>query len=171
MRTTIFTVLMTLAATFALNTAPAQAQMMPNWSGAMNQMIQQNMAFDAFMHQQAQAAAMQFLQDRIQYRMRTGDWGYLPGPVSPGELSRSISELNGAYDDYNRSWMQNSERQSDAVERWTNGAIRGNWYYQSPDGGAVHNLPYDHNVYNQENGYLYPGYAPGGENLYPVYPW
>lgn len=148
----------------------AQAQMMPNWSAGMNQMIQQNMAFDAQMHQAAINAANQFFQDRMQYRMQTGDWGYLPAPVTPGQLSQSIAGMNAAFDDYNNAMMDNSARQDAAVGRWITGAVRDQWYYQSPETGHMQTLPHYSDVYNVQNGEIYPGYTQGGDNMYPVHP-
>jgi len=148
----------------------ANGQMMPNYSAAMNQMIQQNMAFDAQMHQAAINAANQFFQDRMRYRMQTGDWGYLPGPVSAGQLSQSIAEMTDAFDDYNVGMMENSARQDAAVGRWITGAVRDEWYYQNPETGHMQTLPHYWDTYNVQNGEIYPGYIQGGDNMYPVYP-
>ena len=144
----------------------AHAQMMPNWAGPMNQMIQQNMAFDAQMHQNAINTANQFFLNRLNDRIRTGYWGYLPGPVSPGQLSQSIGEMNQAFDDYNQSWARNSDVQSQAVNRWDHAVLRGEDFYGNPSDGSVYSLPYDFQNYNVEAGTIYPGYVPGGENLY-----
>ena len=123
-----------------LSGTEARAQWMPNTAGPMNQMMQQNMMFDAAMAQHAQNAVRQEFLRRQRYRQATGYTGYIPGPVSPGQLSDSIGEMNDAFDDYNRGWQQNSQRQMDATERWNYGAVRGVDVYN--DHGEHRELPY-----------------------------
>jgi len=139
MRTTIF-VAVCIGIVPLFGGAEAQAQMMPNWGAAMNQMIQQNMAFDAAMAQVAQQAARQYFEDVQRFRQATGYWGYIPGPVSPAQVSQSISEANQAFDSYIQSLMQNSQRQSDAVGRYSQQAILGLQGYIGPTGYIE--LPY-----------------------------
>lgn len=119
----------------------ARAQWMPNWAGPMNQMMQQNMMFDAAMAQNAQNAVMQEFLRRQRFRQATGYTGHIPSPVSPGQLSDSIGEMNEAFDDYNRGWSQNSQRQWDATGRYDMGAVRGEQVYVDLLGGPVE-LPY-----------------------------
>jgi len=119
----------------------ARAQWMPNTAGPMNQMMQQNMMFDAAMAQHAQNVANQVFLQMQRYRQQTGYRGFLPGPVSPAQVSRSIGEMNDAFDGYNQSWQQNSDRQWEAGRRYGMGAIRGEQEYYDPGMGPVA-LPY-----------------------------
>jgi len=149
-----------------LGATEARAQWMPNWAGPMNQMMQQNMMFDAAMAQHARNVAMQEFLRRQRFRQATGYTGYIPGPVSPGQLSRSIGEMNEAFEGYNQSWQQNSQRQWDATGRYDMGAVRGEQVYVDPMGGTVE-LPYGpERTYGNGLGEYWrggPGYDPNVE--------
>jgi hypothetical protein len=146
----------------AIQTSQAQ-----DFGGGLGQIVHDNVAFDAAMQQRAADIAQQFLQDRTAYRMQTGDWSYIPGPVSAADVSRSISEMNDAFQRYNDSWHQTSARQSAALERWST-AFRGDWYYTNPQTGQTVTLPYAANsyTYDPQSGYV-PGYNYGGNSFTP----
>ena len=118
----------------------ARAQMMPNWAGPMGQMMQQNMMFDAAMAQHIDNVALQYFYGLQDFRQATGYQGYIPGPFSPGDVSRSIAGANQAFDDYNQSWAENSQRAWDATGRYARGAVRGMEGYLGPNGYV--DLPY-----------------------------
>ena len=147
----------------------ASAQMMPNWGGAMNQMIMQNMAFDNMMHQNAINTAQNVYNQLQDFRRRTGYTGHIQ-VANPHRTQQAIAEMNQAFDDYNNSMRHNSNVQDAAVGRWDRQAIRGEQFYGNPETGMMYELPYDHDVYNERGGDVMSGYAPGGNNLYPVYP-
>lgn len=147
----------------------AKAQMMPNWGAGLNGIIQQNQMFDQQMQQQADQAVQAWLQQRMAYRLRTGDWGYLPGPVSAMDLSRSIGELNNVYQGYNDAAFHNSQVTDEALRRWSQ-AYRGYGDYVDPYSGTTYELPNNYGAYNiGDNGSIYPGYLQGNTNLYPYY--
>lgn len=149
---------------------PAKAQDMPNWGDGLGNILQQNLAFDAAMEQNAANFCTQWYLDRQAYRMRTGDWGYLPGPVSPMDASRSISELNQTYERNNAAWYDNSNRMDHAAGRFADEAIMGYAPYADPYGGGSVSLPYVPDSYTAgPYGVWVPGYSDGGTNLYPVY--
>jgi hypothetical protein len=146
---------------FASNNARAQ-------SLGLGDIVQQNLAFDAYARQQAGEIAQQFLTDRWNYRVQNNDWGYIPGPVSPMDVSRSIGELNRTYENNNAAWHENSQRIDAALDRWHT-AFRGDWYYADPDTGNMQVLPYTVDSYTSGPwGYTYEGYTPGGTNYLPV---
>ena len=102
--------------------------------------------------------------------MATGDWGYIPGPVSPMDVSRSIRELNAVYQSSNDAWHQQSARLDAARQRWST-AFRGDWYYANPYTGHVVTMPYTTDSYTADPhnyGDLSSGYTPGGENYLQV---
>ena len=145
------------------------AQMIPNWGAAMNQMIMQNMAFDNMMHRNAINTGQQVFRGLQDFRARTG----YQGPIQvadPNRMFQSIADMQNAFYAYNNSMARNSQVQDEAVGRWIRGAIRETDVYGSPETGAMYELPYHHDVYNERGGDVMPGYAPGGNNLYPVYP-
>jgi hypothetical protein len=41
------------------------------------------------------------------------------------------------------------------MQRYTEGAIRGNWFYQNPYDGSVYTLPYRDGYYTNGNGSFY----------------
>jgi hypothetical protein len=97
-----------------------------------------------------------------------------PLPFNAMTISNSITAGSEAALGYVRNSQVNSNRQLDAVGRWTTGAVQGNWYYGSQYGPSydpnVYVMPYTSGpgVYHNVNGYMYQGYNPGYENYYPV---
>lgn len=55
---------------------------------------------------------------------------------------RAARTVQEGYDSHNRAWEQNSQRQTQATEAWTNGAIRGVAPYVNPQTGQSVQLPY-----------------------------
>jgi hypothetical protein len=156
-----------LAAACLFSFVAIQSSQAQDYSWGLGDIVQQNIAFDAMAQQRAAEIAQQFLRDRTAYRMQTGDWGYIPGPVSAADVSRSIGEMNDAFQSYNDSWHQTSARQSAALDRWST-AFRGDWYYTNPYSGQTVTLPYTSNSYSYDPqaGYV-PGYTTGGNNFTP----
>jgi hypothetical protein len=152
-----------LAATVGLAwSSSARAQ---DFGGGLWDIVQQNAAFDAMAQQQAANIAQQFLIDRTNYRMQTGDWSYIPGPVSQADVQRSIAGMNQAFQSYNDAWHGQSQRMSDAVDRWST-AFRGDWYYTNPNTGETQVLPYTSNGYSYgPNGWA-ANTSQGGNNFY-----
>ena len=96
-----------------------------------------------------------------------------PLPFNAMTLAQANRETAAAYSAYNAAAFNNSQGTCNAIERWDVGAVQGNWYYGS-QWGAQHDpnfyvLPYTSGAYHVDNGYIYSGYDPNHENLYPVY--
>lgn len=102
-----------------------------------------------------------------------GSWDVarqMPDSVTPSQIIGAMQPytVDQMYGGYNDAWWQNSQRQMDAVERWDQGAIRGNAPYVDSSGNGYY-LPYTYDAYHYGNdGYLYPGESHGyGWDLYP----
>lgn len=152
-----------LMATIGL--ASSSSAIAQEFGGGLWDIVAQNTAFDAMAQQQAAQIAQQFLIDRTNYRMQTGDWSYIPGPVSQADVSRSIAEMQGAYQSYNDAWHDQSQRMSDAVDRWST-AFRGDWYYTNPSTGQTQVLPYTGNGYSYGPNGWSTDMNQGGNNFY-----
>ncbi len=61
------------------------------------------------------------------------------------------------YDNYNAGWWNNQARQDGVMQRYTDGAIRGNWYYHDPYSGQMFTHPYSSGAgyYQMPHGQLY----------------
>src|SRR6478672_3635579 len=122
------------------------------------QLMMSNVDFDRRMDQYAW-----YMSQQIARNMKPGE----KLPFNAMTISKSISEGNQAFQGYMGAVQQGSNRQLQAVDRWTTGAIQGNWYYSNGAGGPTYILPYTQNSYYVQNGYYYPGYQQGGYNVYP----
>lgn len=71
-------------------------------------------------------------------------------------LKRAHQTVQEGYNNYNIGWHENQNRIDAAMQRYSEGAIRGNWYYQDPTCGQYHTLPYTSG----------PGYYTQGNNNY-----
>jgi hypothetical protein len=78
---------------------------------------------------------------------------------------RANATLQSGYANYNNGWWQNQQRQSEALSRYSTGAIRGNANYVDPNTGASTQLPYH---LPQGQTYTYNGqtYAQDGQGTY-----
>ena len=56
-------------------------------------------------------------------------------------LQQANATVQQGYDSYNQGYWQNSARMDATMQRYTDGAINGNWYYQHPNGQS-YVLPY-----------------------------
>jgi hypothetical protein len=137
-------------------TSEAKAQNMPFCD--FNAWMAQNAAFDQMMDQRARQFAWDYA--------RSLPPGYVV-PVNPNFAAgyREASER------YIRGMQANSQRTSAAINRWDNGAIRGQWGYAAPN-GQVHMLPSNHGGYTvTPYGHVQPGWTGNGTYLYPVNNW
>jgi hypothetical protein len=144
-------------------TSPARAQEFPGLGVA--DMAAANMAFDQQFDQWNR---------HMSWQLALAIPNDQPLPFNAMTIAQANRETSAAYERMNAGWYANSNRQMDAVGRWTTGAIQGNWYYQ-PEYGTQHDphfvLPYGPGAYHETNGYIYEGYNPqADQNLYPVYP-
>ena len=95
-----------------------------------------------------------------------------PLPFNAMTIAQSNREAQDVMIGYIHNTQINSNRALGAVERWDVGAVQGNWYYQPQYGGSYDPnfvLPYGPGSYYEQNGYIYQGNQPGGNNLYPMY--
>ena len=120
----------------------------------MSGLIQRQVGLQAWGDQMAYRVAQKYYEDVQAFRRATGYTGPLPAPVSPQQLQRSVQALQQQYDRNNAHWRDTSDRTSAAIERYIQGAIRGQTYLGSPVGGS--SLP---------SGYPSAPYAP------VRYPW
>jgi hypothetical protein len=88
-----------------------------------------------------------------------------PLPFNAMTISASNNALSNQYAANNAAWSTNSNIQTNAVNNYSMGAIQGNWTYGNGAGSNVV-LPYTGGAYNMNNGYMYSGYMPGGNNFY-----
>lgn len=157
-----------LVAIAASTLAPAKGQFLD-----LSHMVNANLAFDQAMMQQAANFSNAWLQARTEYRMRTGDWSYLPGPFTAMDLNRANNETAAAYSAYNDNWHRNSNAQLQAAGNFGH-AMMGTWNYTN--GSSVYTLPYSHNYqWVDQQGYVHgtntyapPGYSNWYQPLYPV---
>lgn len=70
-------------------------------------------------------------------------------------LQQAARTLQQGYDSYNAGWWANQQRLSGSMQRYTEGAIRGNWFYQNPYDGSVYTLPYRDGYYSNPYGSFY----------------
>jgi hypothetical protein len=143
-------------ALFTSNNA-AKAQAMPDWGvgnlWAMNAQFDQQ--FDQWARVGAWQAALATPNDQ-------------PLPFNAMTISNSISAGNQAFYGYLGSVQANSASMSNTVGNYSTGAIQGNWYYTPQYGGGSYTLPYTTapaGGYYMQNGYVYPGYQYGGNNM------
>jgi len=122
MKRTLLTIAAAVAITAGLTTPKASAQtlnMDMSW-GIRNQMMYQA---------QGEAAARAAAAAYYNYMQRLRQMGYtgpsLPTGVTPQTLQAANQRLQQAYDSYNRSAANNSQRTSNAINDWTMQAIRG----------------------------------------------
>lgn len=57
-------------------------------------------------------------------------------------LQNAHHTVQQGYDSYNAGWWQNQARHDGVMQRYSDGAIRGDWYYQDPYSGQVYTQPY-----------------------------
>ena len=138
----------------------AKAQMMPmDGSGGWQDIAAANANFDRNFDIMARQASV-----AIARNMRPGE----QLPFNAMTISHSISGGMRQFESNCAGWNANSNAQMNAVGNWTMGAIQGNGTY-SNGSGPSYVMPYTYGAYNMQNGYMYGGYAPGGNNYYPTY--
>jgi hypothetical protein len=156
MRRTMLTLVVVGVAVVAV-AGKAQAQQMPFFN--INALAAQNVAFGQYMDQRARQQSWE-----IARRLPPG---YVV-PVNPNFMAG----YRQASDNYIHGMQVNSRLQSDAVARWNNAALRGQWGYAAPGGPTVL-LPSNHNGYtvNPLTGHIQPGWTGNGTYLYPQGRW
>ncbi len=118
-RTTLKTLTATLLLVTLAGAASAQ-ELNLDLSGLM----QQNLAFDSAMNQQAANFATQWFWERQRWRQENNYWGYLPGPFTAQDLVRANNETSAAFERNNRSWSQNFNNSGNGATRFAH-AMRG----------------------------------------------
>ncbi len=146
----------------------------------MNNQMQQQQLIQSFIQQngpQLRQAYAQYLNSTgiqipfeqfVYYYIMTAG-GTNPGPALQ-QQQRNFQGLQDAhrtqqqgYESYNQGWQNNSQRMDNAVNRYSEQAIRGNAPYTNPATGEVQNLPYTSGPgYYQQNGNTYYQ-APSGQ--------
>lgn len=156
MTRTFLCLVVVLAGSLSAGQASAQG-----FSMDMSQMVQNELNFQnqfySYVHRRSWELAREIPNDQ-------------PLPFNAMTISRSVSEGMRAFEGYNQAWHNNSNRQLEAVERWTDGAINGVSPYANPYTGETYNLPYVPDAYHVgPYGYIYSGYDPynSGGNFYP----
>jgi hypothetical protein len=107
---------------------------------------------------------------------RRGSWQVarqLPNNVGSADIIRAMQPhtVGNTWGGYNANWYANQQRQSDAAERYSRGAIRGQATFYDYQGQGYW-LPYNAGGYHYgPNGYIYRGHGnvDYGQNLY--YSW
>lgn len=128
----------------------------------MSRMVQNELNFSNQFNQWAWKGSL----ETARYLRMTGQ----PNPFNATTLNQANRDLQRTYDAYNRAAQNNSNRTSNAIGNWTNGALRGNGPYYNPNTGANVNLPWTHNTYHiNQYGQAVPGYSPYRTNIYPNY--
>lgn len=128
----------TTAIALALLATAAAAQDMPNYGAFFGSMMQQQMIWQQQGDRFAHDVAAEYLRQITEYRTRTGDTSYIPGPVSAADLSRSVNALNQQYERNNAAWHHNSNATMNAIDRWGT-AFRGYQTYQGD--GQTYQVP------------------------------
>ncbi|HMP77859.1 MAG TPA: hypothetical protein PKD54_00265 [Pirellulaceae bacterium] len=72
-------------------------------------------------------------------------------------LQNAHRTVQQGYDSYNAGWWANQARIDGSRQRYSEGANRGNWYYQDPYSGHVYTQPYSSSagLYQTPYGQLY----------------
>ena len=129
---------------------------MPSWD--INRLAAQNIAFSQMMDRKAQRDAWDIARSlppgtRVQVNPHAAD-GY-----------RTASE------NYIRGMQDNSRRTSNAIGRWDQAALRGEWAYGN--GGTAFMLPntFDGYTVNPQTYQINPGWTGNGTYLYPLSQW
>ena len=121
-------------------------------------MVQMNLNFDRNFEQYNRAGSMWVAQQTRGQQL----------PFNAMTIHQSNNAANQAFSGYMNSLQQNSNRQMNAVENWTNQALRGYSPYVNSNGQG-YMLPYGPNAYHQtQGGYIRPGtnYNYQGSNFY-----
>lgn len=139
-----------VALTLALTLVPAHAQSLPDWSWSHQLVVEEQLMRQT--EAAAWAAANQWYQDVQAYRAATGYTGFIPSPVSPESLSRSVYEAGQAGAAYINGAYHNSARMDAAVSNWSNQAILNQQPYIHPATGYTYALPWDYNSYSVNPG-------------------
>ncbi|MBL8890043.1 MAG: hypothetical protein JNL67_08700 [Planctomycetaceae bacterium] len=133
------------------------ARMNAQLQGMQTQLAQQQAAFwqsvlqnpevrSAFQQHRAQGGQSTYEQFAYWYVMTAGGTNYQAAADAQRQQFAGWQQANQTiqqgHNSYNQGHWQNQQRQSAAMQRYSDGAIRGQWYYQDPYQGTVHTLPY-----------------------------
>lgn len=133
------------------------ARMNAQLQGMQTQLAQQQAVFwqsvlnnpevrSAYQQHRAQGGSYSYEQFAYWYVMTAGGTNYQGAADAQRQqfegLQQAHQTIQQGHDSYNHGYWQNQQRQSAALQRYSDGASRGQWYYQDPYYGTVHTLPY-----------------------------
>lgn len=127
--------LLAVGAALMLPTGAARAQFDMSWA---LQWQAQNWQHG---QQAAGAAAQAYLMEMRRLRAMGYDGPPLPTGVTPQTMAEAHRGMQGAFDDYNRSWHGQSQRQSQVQHNYVMQGIRGCSLVQLPDGRRGYYCP------------------------------
>jgi len=124
----------------------------------------------------AARAAQQWLDQVTAYRRRTGYTGYIPGPVSPGQLQQSIQGMNQAWDRYHQSNYDNANCLDAALRKYADQGLLGQQQRVDPLTDRTYSVGTTHQYYyvnpqgqvQGTNSHQPPNYTGGWRELLPV---
>ena len=119
----------------------------------MSGLVNQNVAFDQMMQQQAADFATQWYNDAQAYRARTGYTGPINSGFNASTLNAANLATSTAFYDYNQSWWNNQQTINQSMNNYSQ-AYRGYADYTGL-GGQTYDLPYGHDYYQDTGGYVY----------------
>lgn len=123
------------ATAFLFSGGTAQAQFDMSWAF---QWQAQNWQYG---QQAAAGAAQAYLMEMQRLRAMGYDGPPLPTGVTPQSLAEAHRGMQGAFDDYNRSWQGQSARQSRTQHNYVMQGIRGCSLVQLPNGRQGYYCP------------------------------
>ena len=137
----------------------------------------------ASLNANAQGFDMSMVANELQFQDQFYDWAWQgsvalaqqipndqPLPFNAMTISNSLSGDMRAFEQSANQWHVNSARSSAAMDRYSLGAVRGNWVYQNPYGyGQTYELPYQGSYWQDQGGYIYDSYQPYRTELQPTY--
>lgn len=149
-RTNHLTTLLVIALIAIGSVGQVSAQFPPmNMSG----MVNQNIAFDQMMNQQAINYANQWYDDVQAYRARTGYTGPINSGFNASTLSAANAANSAAFDSYCQGWNNNQQIIDQTMTNYSQ-AYRGHSNYTGSQ-DYVHELPYGYDYYQDAGGYVY----------------
>lgn len=98
--------------------------------------------------QYVQTTGMQIPFEQFAYSHMATQGGRNPGPALQQQqnnfraLQDAHNTVQQGFDSQNQGWWANQQRQDNVYQRYDDGAIRGNAYYQNPNTGETYQMPY-----------------------------
>mgnify|MGYP006977278819 CR=1 FL=1 len=123
-----------------------QTQLTQQQTAFWNSVLQNPEVWSAFQQHRAQGGQYSFEQFAYWYVMTAGGTNYQGAADAQRRQfdgwQQASQTIQQGHASYNLGHWQNQQRQSAALQRYSDGASRGLWYYQDPYQGSVHTLPY-----------------------------